>query len=222
MMSDTNLHEQIAQLVSRIAHKSSLDILDWGCGQGALSQRMHDQGHTVLSVDLDEANYAAKGPVFRQLDFEDSDAVNAFVSEFQGKFDVILAIETIEHVEDPWSYMRTLGRLARHDTEVILTTPNIGSWIGRVNFLLFGEHYGFSRENWRDIGHINPLTALEMMGIFDETGYEVVGTYLAGELPIVWLSTWKKTLATLLGILLRPLMRGTKDGFAICFHVRRR
>jgi len=220
VMADARLHQQLEGFIRILAAGRSMAVLDWGCGEGALSQRLHNAGHRVLSVDREAKAFRAQGPEFHALNFNEPDQVDAFVAQFAGRFDLIAGVETIEHVEDPWRYARTLARLARPGTDIIVTTPNISSSLGRINFLLFGEHYGFSRANWREIGHINPLTELELRGILAETGLEVVDVYLAGELPIIWLATWKKALASLLGLILRPLMRGTRDGFALCFHVR--
>jgi SAM-dependent methyltransferase len=225
MKTDTGLHEQLQGLIAELAPAGTSArkprVLDLGCGEGALAQRLCDLGYEVLAVDRDEASFKAQGPTFVRIDFNDPASVEPFVAEHQGAFDVILAVEVIEHLRCPWAFVDAIRRLCRDDTQVIITTPNVSSWWGRVWFFLSGDLWGFQPESWPDPGHITPLTLTIMLGILRESGMECVEVLPAGTLPVVWAYNWKRLLLSLVALPLRWLMRGRKDGWNFCFCVKK-
>lgn len=223
--TDTNLHEQLQGLITDLVPlTTSLDrkprVLDLGCGEGALAQRLFDLGFDVLAVDYDPVQFKAKGPTFLCVDLNDPAAIDQLVAEHHGSFDLILAIEVVEHLRSPWEFVAACGRLCRSDTHVIITTPNVSSWWSRVWFFLTGDLWSFGPESLHDPGHISPLTATTIKWLFQQNGLECLGVVPAGSLPIVWAYNWKRLLLSLALLPARWLMRGEKDGWALCYHAK--
>ena len=52
--------------------------------------------------------------------------------------DAVVSIEVVEHVEDPFAFVRELARIARPGAKVIVTTPNVLSLPSRVRTLAWG------------------------------------------------------------------------------------
>jgi SAM-dependent methyltransferase len=226
MKTDTNLHEQLEGLIVELAPPgASADrkprVLDLGCGEGALAQRLADLGYDVVAVDCDSAQFRARGPAFVCLDLNDPAAVERFVAEHHGAFDLVLAVEVIEHLRSPWGFVAACSRLCRADSHLVLTTPNVGSWWSRVWFFLTGDLWGFQAESLRDPGHISPLPVTTMKWLFERNGLECVGGMAAGSLPVVWAYNWKRLLLSLVLLPVRWLMRGEKDGWTLCYHARK-
>jgi SAM-dependent methyltransferase len=225
--TDTNLHEQLQGLIAECVPTAAPadrrpKVLDLGCGEGALAQRLFDLGYDVLAVDCDVAAFKAQGPAFFRLDLDDPAAVEPFAAQHQGTFDLILAVEVIEHLRSPWAFVAACRRLCRDDTQLIVTTPNVSSWWCRVWFFLTGDLWSFGPDNWRDPGHISPLPVTTMRAILRQSGFECLRVIPAGSLPIVWAYNWKRLLLSLALLPLRWLMRGEKDGWALCFHARKK
>jgi 2-polyprenyl-3-methyl-5-hydroxy-6-metoxy-1,4-benzoquinol methylase len=226
MGTDTHLHEQLEGLVRRLvpvprAEANKPQVLDLGCGEGAMSQRLHDLGYDVLAVDVNPAHFKADGPRFTAVDFNDRQSVERFVAECPGAPDLILAVEVVEHLHDPWDFLGLCRRLASDKTHLVLTTPNVTSWWSRFWFLLTGELWGFNPESWDEPGHVDPITPTEMRGLLRENGFQCVGVYAGGHLPIIWAYNAKRLLVSLLMLPLRLVMRGEKDGWVLCYHARR-
>ena len=78
----------------------------------------------------------------------------------------------IEHLHSPWGLLSTCRQLARADTQLILTTPNVSSWWGRLWFFLTGDLWGFEPESVLDPGHISPLPVATMKGLLGQTGWD--------------------------------------------------
>lgn len=226
MKTDTHLHEQLECLAGELtplgdAEEGKPLVLDLGCGEGALSERLSDLGYEVVSVDLDAAHFKAKGPTFMAVDFNDPAAAERFVDEFQGRADLVLAVEVVEHLRNPWDFVAACRRLCSEKTHLVITTPNVASWWSRFWFFLTGELWGFNPESWSDPGHIHPLTSTEMRGILRENGFECLAVHPGGTLPVIWAYNWKRLLVSIAIVPFRLVMRGEKDGWVLCYHARK-
>lgn len=171
------LHEKILRIISENCSKGT--VLDWGAGQGALSQRLVDEGYKVTAVDM-SSEFAAEGVAYHRIDFHDDLAVKKFIEVHSGSFDVVIGIEVIEHVENPWSYVRQLRDLVRAGGHIIVSTPNPSSWHSRLKFLLDGTYDEFNE--CAQEGHINPITPWEMRLIMTRIGLQEISISSAGEI----------------------------------------
>lgn len=101
-------------------------ILDIGCGAGLLSEAMARRGAAVTGIDPAENNirvardHAAKGGL--DIDYRATTA-EALPSDTP-PFDVVLAMEVVEHVRDRPLFLRTAAALARPGGLMVLSTLN--------------------------------------------------------------------------------------------------
>jgi 2-polyprenyl-6-hydroxyphenyl methylase/3-demethylubiquinone-9 3-methyltransferase len=219
MKTDTGLHEQLTEYIFN-NFKRGTKILDWGCGEGALSQRLKDMGFEVLSVDMNKKDFKAN-TTFLQLDFNNKSDMKKFIDEYKNSFELILSVEVIEHVKSPWDYIETLATLSNHETKIIITTPNVSSWWGRFWFLFKGELWGFSEDGWNDPGHINPILDFEIKNIAREKGLKVVDFFNGGTQPVIWFYNWKRFLISIVFAPLFPFMQGIKRGWVNCYVLKK-
>ncbi len=224
MKTDTHLHRQLEYWITNWVPATEQDgrvrVLDLGCGEGALSQRLHDLGYDVVSVDVEQAGFRAEGPTFIPADLNEQAAMAGLVECFGGQMDVLLAVEVIEHLRCPWNFLAACRKLCGPGTHLIVTTPNVGSWWSRFWFLLTGDLWGFNPESWDDPGHVHPITVTEMRGMLRENGFAPPEVFPAGNLPVLWAYNGKRLLVSLAMFPLRPLLRGQKDGWVLCYHAR--
>jgi 2-polyprenyl-3-methyl-5-hydroxy-6-metoxy-1,4-benzoquinol methylase len=96
-------------------------LVDVGCGQGGLWRAVGGGGRFSRYCGLDAVRYDGfpAGGEFCRVDLDAGDWPIADASA-----DVVTAVETIEHLENPWAFMRRLSALARPGAWVIVTTPN--------------------------------------------------------------------------------------------------
>jgi 2-polyprenyl-3-methyl-5-hydroxy-6-metoxy-1,4-benzoquinol methylase len=94
-------------------------LVDVGCGGGALWRATN--GRFDRYCGLDAVRYDALPPdaEFRQVDL---DAAAWPIAE--GEADVVTAVETIEHLENPWAFVRSLVRIVKPGGWMVVTTPN--------------------------------------------------------------------------------------------------
>jgi cyclopropane fatty-acyl-phospholipid synthase-like methyltransferase len=212
--ADPRLHEQVADRLATLK-PAPAKVLDFGAGEGALSCRLAEAGYDVLAADIDQDAFRCPAANFVRLNFDDKQAVNRFAGHHQAEFDAVLGIEVIEHVENPWDYVRCLASMLRPGGVIVVTTPNITSWLSRFRFLFAGrfQHFGDAQLAY---GHIAPISAWELQLIFERTGLAEVSVASAGTLPPLFITGLnRELLANLFMLALRPFLSGLVDGWCI-------
>lgn len=151
-------------------------VLDLGSGTGAWLARMKKHGFTGLNaVELDTENFSVPGVEPLPIDLN-----SAFSRHFDKSFQLVTAIEIIEHLDCPRHFLREIHRLLSGDGYLLLTCPNVGHWMGRMRFLLWGELRMFDALNYRSQRHISPITDAQIRQMFRETGFRLIGSTTAG------------------------------------------
>jgi SAM-dependent methyltransferase len=125
-------HEHVIQTALRYVPPGSR-ALDLGAGSGALTERLLAANFQVTAADIGDA-FALKTD-FVSLDFNDP----LFDRALSCEFDLITAVEVIEHLENPTAFLRSISRLLKPAGIAILTTPNVENVPARLKFFLRGR-----------------------------------------------------------------------------------
>lgn len=110
---------------------SGVKILDVGCGGGLVAEPFAVAGADVTAIDASERNiqvakiHAEKSGL--KIDYQVSTAEELnekLIKGFNEGFNVVLALEIIEHVADPKSFIQSLANLTNKDGLVFVATIN--------------------------------------------------------------------------------------------------
>jgi 2-polyprenyl-3-methyl-5-hydroxy-6-metoxy-1,4-benzoquinol methylase len=94
-------------------------IVDVGCGGGALWHVLHREFSSYCGIDAVRYEGFPSDGEFWQADLDRDDwPIDANVA------DLVVAVETIEHLENPWAFLRGLTRIAKPGAWIAVTTPN--------------------------------------------------------------------------------------------------
>lgn len=191
--ADESLHEQAFEILrSAVAGGKVLDI---GTGAGAFALRLHEAGYNVEALDLAAPEFRCQEVVsFFKVNLNDPVELQNFVRQRRSHYDAVAVVEVIEHIENPWLLLRACREMLKPSGWLLLTTPNISSFLSRVIFLRTGNFHQFGPGDL-SYGHINPMTALEIELALRRTGFCIRAKSPGGMLPLLWLGCgWRVTL----------------------------
>ena len=103
-----------------------LSVLDIGCGGGLLSEPMARLGAAVTGIDAGARNIAVAalhaGKQGLAIDYR-QDTAEALATS-GGQYDIVLALEIVEHVADVDLFLKSCGRLVKPGGLLFLSTLN--------------------------------------------------------------------------------------------------
>jgi 2-polyprenyl-6-hydroxyphenyl methylase/3-demethylubiquinone-9 3-methyltransferase len=117
--------------------KSALDV---GCGAGLLAEPLARMGAKVTGIDAAPEVIAVASEHARSAGLEIDYRV-ADVVALEGEFDLVTAMEVVEHVADPAAFVKALAARLAAGGLLILSTPNATA-LSRLLMITLGEGLG--------------------------------------------------------------------------------
>ena len=145
------------------------NLLDVGCGDGRFLSLLRDKGDALwhpVGLEFDAQAVAAcnaKGFEAHCERIEDF----AEREDQQGRFDAILMLQLIEHVEDPALLCQKVHALLKPGGVFIIETPNLGGLDYRIFSGRWWGHYHFPR-------HWNLFSLRSLSRLLGEKKFEIV------------------------------------------------
>jgi SAM-dependent methyltransferase len=160
LSSDAIYRTVAATLRSRMAQGLMVDV---GCGVGRLRDFTQDFVTDYVGVDVirhtglpDDITFVGanldRGPI--PLPSESAD--------------IVAAIETIEHLENPRAFFRELVRILRPAGSLVISTPNQASILNLLSLAAKGEFAAFRAPSYP--AHRTALLPIDMVRIAGECG----------------------------------------------------
>jgi len=207
-MAGVGTHEAVLNLFSKFVPNPA-KVADLAAGEGAFSVKLKALGHDVRAIDASSGNWKAPEiPLeIRDLDSEFSESVTSK----HGQFDVVAAIEIIEHLENPFRFVRQCAGLLKTGGLLFLTTPNVEAVNSRLIFLYTGRLNAFGAYETVRPAHITPIFKWKLEMMLEEAGFETIHE---GFNRVVYATgaNLKGKIASVTGRLLSPLLKGEKGG----------
>lgn len=211
------VHDTVLDLINRYLDKDS-EILDLGAGEGEFTRRLIANDYRAIAVDgLDIFWQNPEIPLLL------ADLDKQFASQLgsDGRtFDAIVGIEIIEHLENPYSFLRECAKLLKPNGLLFLSSPNVESITSRLIFLYTGRLKFFGEGETLRPAHITPILKWKFDLAFEEAGFDYVwegynrNSYHIGD-------RLHNKVGSLVAKMLRPFVKGERDGESRIIVARR-
>jgi len=174
-VSIPGLYEYLIEHVFSFFDTSKIKrVIDLGSGSGAFINLLSNYYPYWHIEGADNESFSE----FRLKDrfrFTNVDLNKSFSRSIEGKFDLITAIEVIEHLENPRHFLRECNKLLRVGGKLIITSPNIESIPGRLRFLVRGNFKHFDTDpKYNDPTHITPIQSYLFSRASRDTGFKII------------------------------------------------
>lgn len=189
-MSDT--YDHFAELAASAPNVRT--VLDVPAGDGRISRRLKDRKYEVTAADIDPSGFALKDVTCDAAD------LNGRLPYPDGKFDMVVCREGIEHVENQFHTVREFKRILKPGGWLLFSTPNLLCIRGRMAMLLVG---GRDLKDRPPLDHL-PYTAGDHINIKGYLDLRVVLRRSGFKLEKV--TTHKYSLTSLFWFWLAPIM----------------
>ena len=161
--SSAPIHRMVSTaLASR--HPGEGLLLDVGCGSGELWPFVMNRFATYVGADVVRYDGFPAHAEFHLINLD-----SGRVPLPDGIADVVTAVETIEHLENPRAFARELTRLARPGGWIVITTPNQLSLLSKLTLVVKNEFNAFRANSYP--AHLTALLEVDLRRIAMECGW---------------------------------------------------
>jgi 2-polyprenyl-3-methyl-5-hydroxy-6-metoxy-1,4-benzoquinol methylase len=189
-VSPVYVHQYIAEPVLKLLNKDiNRSILDLGCGNGALVNRLLNSGFnaygtdaSVSGIELASQSLPAR---FALQDLSKDDLPEKFENL---NFDTIISTEVIEHLYDPRKFIEFSKKILVKNGggQIILSTPYHG-YLKNLLLSMAGKWDQHANPLF-DGGHIKLWSKNTLTKLLNEQGFKVTDFVGCGRVPYVWKS----------------------------------
>lgn len=181
--SSQAIYHMVARALTERGVRSAT-LIDIGCGRGDLMQHVRPLVERYVGVDAVRYETLPDSVEFYQANAEDAGNLAHLV----GEADVVTAVETIEHVENPRSLIRLMTRLVRVGGWLLVTTPNQLSALSLLTLLAKGQFNQFQDIHYP--AHLSAVLPVDLRRFASEVALSDVAIDYsgAGRIPLGGLS----------------------------------
>lgn len=189
-------------------------VLDVGCGTGAWLKRLATLELKELhGLDYDVSQISINTGSFAQADLDKTEPWPVG----DNQFDLITAIEVIEHLSNIGHFFSEISRVMKPDAMCLLTTPNILSLACRMRFLWTADLKQFGRIG--DATHLFPIVPATLPRVLERYDLELVETW---GYPASGRTLTSRRVVNTATKILRKILPEPVPGDILCMVLRRR
>ncbi|MCB9882971.1 MAG: class I SAM-dependent methyltransferase [Planctomycetes bacterium] len=186
------------------------ELLEVGSVPLLATAALERRGYSIRGVDVAPERFTHAREALG-LDVRKCDIEREPLPFETGSFDAVLFFELFEHLRiDPIFTMAEVHRVLKPGGTLLLSTPNLRSLGGIVNFLVHGRAHSCSKgiyDEYRKLrelghmGHVREYTPVEVQDFLERLGFEVLAVVHRGS----YTSAWRRV-ATRIFPRLRPFL----------------
>lgn len=148
--------------------------MDIGCGEGVTSRWLKQirPNITTIGVEIDKSVAAIAASVVDTVLVVDLDKGLEALAGYKGRVDLLLLLDVLEHLHDPWARLAEFKSLLAPSGIIIASIPNVRNLKVLGPLLVRGE-WRYQSSGILDRTHLRFFTRRTVVELFEGAGYEI-------------------------------------------------
>ncbi len=170
----TSYHDHVRHDVVPHIPKSGGQLLDLGGGIGATAAEVRRLGlvdQAGVADMIDNSIEDTKLDFTFQGNFEDPSFLDNIVEQ-RGKFQMILALDILEHLLDPWTMAKRLADSLDEGGYMVVSIPNVRNFRASVPLLLQNK-WDYQDDGILDRTHLRFFVRSTAIDLMEQTGLKI-------------------------------------------------
>lgn len=163
-------------------------VLDLGSGNGALCGLLKKQGYSVAGCEYDAKGVEIARSAYPDVPFHHYGVQDdpAGLLALEGKFDLVISTEVIEHLFSPHHLPIFAARVLKDGGHLVVSTPYHG-YLKNLALSIFNKWDFHHSPLWHG-GHIKFWSRQTLSKLLEEHGFEVLEFRGVGRFAYLWKS----------------------------------
>jgi SAM-dependent methyltransferase len=178
---DSYFRHARSEIVPLVPHGAQR-VLEIGCGAGATLAMLKARGLAgwTAGVELTPGAAAVARGVVDEVYEGSIEAIELPIAD--GSLDVVLCLDVLEHLVDPWAVVRRVQRLVRPGGAIIASIPNVRHESVLRGLVWRGE-WTYTDEGLLDRTHLRFFTRASAVALMESAGARLSGVAVTGIVP---------------------------------------
>ena len=172
---EINSDKHVVPFIESVIELNNRTVLEIGCGEGGVLKPFIDRGAICYGIDINASKIQHATETFcqeisdKKANFVVRDIYNPkIIKEYKDQFDVILLMNTIEHIPDSQKLMNVMKHILKPDGLVFIAFP---PW-----FMPYGGHQQMAESRWAKLPyyHLLPKRLYKsLLSLFGESDIKI-------------------------------------------------
>lgn len=169
----TEYYSSIRYEIEELLPDFSKNVLDIGCGDGSTLNwlKSNNKCKNIYGVEISDASCLKAKKIL-------NDVVNVNVEDdvdlFPGKvFDLILILDTLEHLVNPWNFLKKIKSKLSDNGSIVISIPNVRHYSIIINLFIKGE-WEYEESGILDNTHLRFFTKKSLFKIFEKSDLKII------------------------------------------------
>jgi 2-polyprenyl-3-methyl-5-hydroxy-6-metoxy-1,4-benzoquinol methylase len=162
---------QRSDILPFISHLKDVTTLDVGCGEGATSLMLQQKSiaKRLLGIEYSPAAAQKASGIMDELKTGNIEVMD--LSAWRGTVDLLLCLDVLEHLYDPWKALQKLAACVKSGGMIIASIPNIQN--KSVLFSLLRGQWRYEEYGLMDRTHIRFFTHQTARELMEQAGFQI-------------------------------------------------
>jgi 2-polyprenyl-3-methyl-5-hydroxy-6-metoxy-1,4-benzoquinol methylase len=149
------------------------EVLDIGCGEGALAAELKANGNRIVGIDSLPAVPETAG-LDQYLSADLDRGIGPVLGRLGGKkFDCVLLLDVLEHLRQPELLLQQCRSVLRDNGRLIVSLPNVANITVRLSLL--AGRFSYTERGILDRTHVRFFTLRSARQLLEQNGWDIVG-----------------------------------------------